>query len=54
MEDALRKKKVTSAFEEGFICKICEIMTRNEMSVEILNDDAETVKEFLLSWKRTK
>ena len=31
-------KKVSSVLAEGFVCKRCKMMTRNETSVERLND----------------
>ena len=37
---------VTSELAEGFVCKKIKMVTRNEMSVERLNDDVETDKGF--------
>ena len=39
-------KRVTSVSAEGFVYKRCKMMTINEISVERLNDDAETVEGF--------
>ena len=45
-EQCTKWKNVTSVLTQGFVCKRCKMMMRNEMSVERLNDDVETVEGF--------
>ena len=40
------KWKVTSVLPEGFAYKRCKMMMKNEMPLERLNDDLDTVKRF--------
>ena len=46
LEECTKWKKITSVMAEGFFCKRCKMMMRNEMSVERLNDEVETGEEF--------